>query len=35
MKNYILFAIIGKSGSGKDSLLNEVLAKRPEFHRVV
>ena len=35
MTNYILFAIIGKSGSGKDTLLHEILDQRPSFHRVV
>lgn len=35
MKKYNVIAIIGKSGSGKDTILKEVIGNNSDFHRIV
>lgn len=32
---YKIIALIGEAGTGKDSLMNAILALRPDFHEIV
>ena len=35
MKNYKIIALIGKAGSGKDTLLNKIVEKNKELNRII
>lgn len=35
MNNYVVLAIIGESGSGKDTVMEGVLKKNPNLHKII